>query len=284
MGTLAVEQRQVLTQVQGHTVLLPDIFQLGALVVLRPIGQAPASELPKCLDHGRAHVARIAMEPGGIARVHIDRREFKVLRQICRLVVLEPPTKELANLRVLLRHPRDLDGAVSQGDQAQRVGLHKALSFREHILPRIVVLEGPLRKHEPDLFVCDRALVTVRCREDAPCGGHGLLALPMHLQSLAIFTIVAEVLLVQSKPLCHDLGALRERCPADTFGHFPLKVRCVIGQHLREVQGRCPEWRADNLEHPMLKVEEEVLPLRPQPESLAQRLGMPVTLIAVIRL
>mmetsp|Transcript_94462 Transcript_94462/g.281980 ORF Transcript_94462/g.281980 Transcript_94462/m.281980 type:complete len:275 (-) Transcript_94462:2-826(-) len=224
------------------------------------------------------------MKFGRITRIHVDRREHVVLTKICRCVVLEPPAEELTDFGILPRHAGDLHCAVSERDEAQGVRLHEAVPLGENILPGIVVLEGPLRKDRPHLLVRDPAALAFCGLENGFGAGHRLLPLPMHLQGLAIFPVIPKVLLVQAQPLRDHLRALCQGSPADALRHCPLKVRGIFGQDLRQVEGRGPERWAHNSQHPMLKVEKEILPLRAHLQRLAQCLGVPVAFVPVIGL
>mmetsp|Transcript_82120 Transcript_82120/g.214265 ORF Transcript_82120/g.214265 Transcript_82120/m.214265 type:complete len:248 (+) Transcript_82120:249-992(+) len=69
VGPIAIEEHEILGQVEGCPVFRLEVLQSAALVVLRPVPQMPTIETPKCVYHGRAGVVTVSVALRRVARI-----------------------------------------------------------------------------------------------------------------------------------------------------------------------------------------------------------------------
>mmetsp|Transcript_47818 Transcript_47818/g.134648 ORF Transcript_47818/g.134648 Transcript_47818/m.134648 type:complete len:566 (+) Transcript_47818:89-1786(+) len=135
-------------------------------VVLRPVGQLAVLEVAEGLDDRRADIVGVAMQPGGVVLVDVDRCEAECLLQLLGQVVVQPTAAQFvevdveAGLLPLQRVPRAVRG------QAQRVAEDRRLPLAHYVLPCLVEAEPPQPERAQEFVVGDLPALPVDGGQD----------------------------------------------------------------------------------------------------------------------
>mmetsp|Transcript_63100 Transcript_63100/g.165480 ORF Transcript_63100/g.165480 Transcript_63100/m.165480 type:complete len:300 (+) Transcript_63100:3-902(+) len=160
VGTIAVEQNELVAQVHHHGVFRLQRRNIRArvsLLVCRKIPQLSACELANGLDGGGALVVAVAVNTTGIIGIHVDTCKHALASDVVRLVVCEPLAEQLREACISQGRVCDSKSAVAHAKGPQGVRVHPNLALRQHVQSGLVPRESPNLQNLDDVRIRDLA-------------------------------------------------------------------------------------------------------------------------------
>mmetsp|Transcript_19336 Transcript_19336/g.56187 ORF Transcript_19336/g.56187 Transcript_19336/m.56187 type:complete len:357 (+) Transcript_19336:989-2059(+) len=202
----AVEHQQVLAQVDAQPILLAQRAEgRPRPVVLGPVLEHAAGEVPEGRDHRRPVVVAVPVQPGRVVFVHINGGEHELPAELLGQVVLQPSAHEPRHRRVMPGGGIDTDRAIVARDQPEGIAVDPRPTFGHHVLPRGVLLEAPEAQHVEKVRIRHRS-PAVGLAQDQPGHGIGLDAAGVQFDAVAAHAVRCEVAPVDAQPVGNGEG------------------------------------------------------------------------------
>mmetsp|Transcript_19346 Transcript_19346/g.56214 ORF Transcript_19346/g.56214 Transcript_19346/m.56214 type:complete len:451 (-) Transcript_19346:39-1391(-) len=282
VAAATVEQEEVFCEVDRQLVLVLERVQRGLrLVVLGPIVQATARELPKRADHRWALVVAVTVQLRRVALVDVDRGEHEAVGELGGQMILQPPANELRHRWVEARGPVDADGAVVARQQAEGVAVDPLHALAHHVLPCDILPEAPEAEHVEHIGIGHRLALRVRRLQDQLRHHLGLYPGGVQLHAEASLLVGGQVAAIDAQAI-RDLERLGPLDPLVVHpGQHLVGLRpSVVPCRLVGVNQPAPLRASGRAEVAMLEIEQQVEVVGAEPEGLTNRLRLAVFRIA----
>ena len=143
MRTRAIKQHHRRLTINRATGERTKLLELQCAIVFRPVRKRTTAERPEGFCHRRPSVTGVAVQPGRVPAVHIDRREWEIPSG-AGAVASEPVGEQSKHVRVLARVLGETHATITGCNDAQTVGLHEVCPRWQDILPGSVFAKSPL--------------------------------------------------------------------------------------------------------------------------------------------
>merc|ERR1740121_129813 len=137
---------------------MAEVLHRPGAIVVRPICQLPSGEVAEGPDHRRACIVAVAVPARRIVAVHADGCAGEAPCDLWWAPRLQPSVEQLRHMRILLCGRSHTETSGAQANEPESVAMHPLDAIRQHILARLILLEGPSLQHRQDFQIRNPAV------------------------------------------------------------------------------------------------------------------------------